>query len=123
MRIIQTAVVKKVLTKSEKQSLAQSFKKKYDQALSELEQLKFLLKRAEHQKKAEKILRIRKEIEAKEEQLQQLRFQEEQLTLLPEGTELKVSEVQYEEDLHVGMEWNEKSREIIVENGVVKEIR
>ncbi|WP_246218249.1 YlqD family protein [Litoribacterium kuwaitense] len=121
--MIRKAVVKKVLTPDERARIRATLQTNHDQAVREYEQLKFYLKRSEHQKQTETTQRLRKELVAKEEAVESINFQMEQLDLLPGGTELKVAEVEIEQDIEVGMQWEDKPAEIIVEDGVIKDIR
>lgn len=66
-----------------------------------------------------------KEIDDRLEKIKLLDFQLEQLHILPLGSELKEREVQALIEVNVGDRWDDitKMRAIVIEDGIVKEIR
>ncbi|GMB08484.1 YlqD protein [Thermolongibacillus altinsuensis] len=125
MKIIQTVEVKQKLTAKSKEKLLQKFSAEKQQLQRECEQLLFELKRLEKTKKFSP-LRLKehfdKEIEQRRQKIKLLDFQIEQLHILPLGSELKEQEVQAIIEVKEGDRW-ELARAIIIEDGIVKEIR
>lgn len=128
MKILQTVVVKQVLTDKSKQVLLEKYEANKLQLYKESEQLRFELKKLEKTKKFQQTQLTKhfdKEIQMRQEKIKLLDFQIEQLDLLPLGSELKESEVQSLVDIKEGDNWNELTakRTIIIKDGIVDEIR
>lgn len=128
VKIIQTVEVKQVLTEYSKKKLIDSLQSNKDQLLKECEQLKFELKKMEKLKKFDptKIkLYFTNEIEIRQEKIKQIEFQIEQIHMLPIGSEIKDKEVESIIDIKVGDNWDSvtTARTIVIEEGIVKEIR
>lgn len=128
MNIVHTITVKQVLTESTKEILLRRYENQKIQLKREHEQLQFEWKKIERAKKypSHKLSQhFQKEMDEKLEKIKLLDFQLEQLDILPIGSELKEKEVQGMIDIQVGDNWDEEalSKTIIIENGIVKEIR
>ena len=128
VKVIQTVVVKHVLTETSKNRLLSKYDEKKFQLQKESEQLKFELKKQEKAKKFPPELvkkQFNNEIRNREEKIRQVDFQIEQLHILPLGSEIKDSELQALVEINVGDSWDEFSTEktILVKDGVVVEIR
>jgi YlqD protein len=128
LNILHTITVKQVLTVSTKEALQKRYEDQKFQLKREHEQLQFEWKKIERAKKypSQKLSQhFQKEMEDKLEKIKLLDFQLEQLAILPIGSELKEKEVQGMIDIQVGDNWDEAalSKTIIIEDGVIKEIR
>ena len=128
MRIIQTIEVKQILTEDSKEMLLERFEARKRNLQQECDQLRFELKRLEKTRQHSPILlkqHFEKEINSRLEKIKLLDFQIEQLNILPLGSELKEREVQALVEVKVGDRWDDiiSPRAIIVENGIVREIR
>ncbi|MGX6441969.1 YlqD family protein [Neobacillus sp. K501] len=128
MQIIQTVVVKQILTEESKQKLLEKYFAAKLQLQKEYQQLQFELKRLEKNKKYQTSLlnkHFEKELQKRGEKEKQLEFQIEQLHMLPIGSELKEKEVQALIEVNVGDVWDEKltQRTILIKDGMIEEIR
>lgn len=128
MKILQTVVVKQVLTEMSKQALLEKYEANKQRFYKEAEQLRFELKKLEKTKKFQQTQLMKhfdKEIQMRQEKMKLLDFQMEQLHILPIGSELKESEVQAVVDVKEGDKWHELTgkRTIIIKDGIVDEIR
>jgi hypothetical protein len=128
MQIIQTVVVKQVLTENSKKKLFDHYHTQKLQLQKESSQLHFELKRLEKAKTfspGSLKNHFEKEINKRLEKEKLLDFQIEQLHMLPLGSELKEKEVQALVEVKVGDSWNERlgQPEIIIKDGIIKEIR
>lgn len=128
MQIIQTVVVKQILTESSKQKLSEKYQGKMLQLKKECDQLHFELKRLEKTKtfSPEALKKhFQKEIQIRKEKIKLLEFQMEQLHILPLGSEIKEKEVQALKEINVGDAWEEFLGQpcIIIKDGIIKEIR
>ncbi|MFC4320206.1 YlqD family protein [Litchfieldia salsa] len=128
MKIIQTVIVKQILTENSKSSLLESFQQKQQQLKKELEQLKFELKKFDKSVKQNKVTinnQYHKEMTNREEKMKLLDFQISQIHMLPLGSELKEKEVQALVEVSPGDNWNEimQAKTIIVKEGIIQEIR
>jgi hypothetical protein len=128
VNILHTITVKQVLTESTKQDLSKRYENQKKYLKREYEQLQFEWKKIERSKKypSHKLSQhFQKEMNEKLEKIKLLDFQLEQLDILPIGSELKEKEVQGMIDIQVGDNWDEEalSKSIIIEDGIVKEIR
>jgi hypothetical protein len=128
MKIIQTIEVKQILTEQSKAKLLEKFEVGKQKLQRECEQLRFELKRLEKTKKHSPALlkqHFEKEINSRLEKMKLFDFQIEQLHILPLGSEIKEREVQALVDVNVGDRWEEViiPKAIIIEDGIVKEIR
>jgi hypothetical protein len=128
MKILQTVVVKQILTENSKQKLLEQYFSNKMQYLKECDQLQFELKRLEKTKKFETnglMRHFEKEMQKRKEKVKLLEFQIEQLHMLPVGSELKDKEVQAIVDINIGDKWEEQIGEstIIVKDGMIAEIR
>ncbi|MEH7415422.1 YlqD family protein [Neobacillus drentensis] len=128
MQLIQTVVVKQVLTEKSKEQLFEKFRGKMLQLKKESEQLLFEQKRMEKTKNFSTEALKKKfetEIQIRKEKMKLLEFQTEQLHNLPLGSEIQEREVQALVEVNVGDLWDDKFGQvsIIIEDGVIKEIR
>jgi len=128
MQIIQTVVVKQILTENSKQQLFDQYQGRKRQLQKECDQLQFEFKRIEKTKVHSSALlkkHFEKELESRREKIKLLDFQMEQLHILPIGSELKEKEVKALIDVKVGDLWDDSKVQpaILIEDGIVKEIR
>ncbi|RAN23503.1 hypothetical protein VC88_05740 [Geobacillus sp. A8] len=128
MKLIQTVEVRQIVTERSKQMLTAAFTARKQQLKRECDQLRFEQKRMEKSGNYPPALvkqYFAKEIDERMEKMKLLEFQLEQLRMLPLGSELKEREVEALVEVNVGDSWEEvtKTRAIIIEDGVVKEIR
>lgn len=128
VNILQTVVVKQVLTETSKQVLLSKFELEKSQLQKESEQLRFEMRKLE---KAKKMTvnsfknRFENEIHTRLEKIKLLDFKIEQLHMLPLGSELKEKECQAIVEVNVGDAWEDIQTEktIIIKDGIVDEIR
>jgi hypothetical protein len=128
MQIIQSVVVKQILTENSRNKLFEKYQTQKQQLQKECSQLQFELKRIEKTKTfSPSALKkhFEKEIQMREEKVKLLEFQMEQLHMLPLGSELKEKEIQALIDIKVGDPWDEKMGQptIIIKDGIIEEIR
>jgi hypothetical protein len=128
MKIIQTVEVKQILTEESKAKLLKKFEERKRSLQQECEQLRFELKRLEKTRKHSPFLlkqHFEKEINDRLEKVKLLDFQIEQLHILPLGSELKEREIQALVEVNIGDKWEKviAPKTIIIEDGIVKEIR
>ncbi|MEH7546243.1 MULTISPECIES: YlqD family protein [Bacillaceae] len=128
MQLIQTVVVKQVLTEKSKEQLYEKFQGRMLQLKKESEQLLFEQKRLEKTKNFSSEALKKKfetEIRTRKEKIKLLEFQMEQLHNLPLGSEIQEREVQALVEVNVGDQWDNSVGQstIIIEDGIVKEIR
>ncbi|MBV7503759.1 YlqD family protein [Bacillus sp. sid0103] len=128
MQIIQTVVVKQILTEDSKKKLFDQYEARKLQLQREKSQLQFELKRMEKTKNfSPGTLKnhFEKEINKRLEKEKLLEFQIEQLHMLPLGSELKEKEIQALIEVKVGDSWTDRlgQPEIIIKDGVIEEIR
>lgn len=128
MEILQTVVVKQVLTEKSKKELVDKFQRQKIQQQKECDQLRFEQKRLE---KSERSLSssfkayFDKELDKRKEKIKLIDFQIEQLHMLPLGSEIKERELQSIVEVKVGDKWDEAilTKTIVVKEGIVTEIR
>ncbi|RTR35557.1 hypothetical protein EKG37_02700 [Robertmurraya yapensis] len=128
MNILQSVVVKQVLTEKSKEQLLQKYEGNRLQLKKECEQLMFELKKLEKTKKYQignLNKQFEKEIHTRREKIKLLEFQIEQLHMLPLGSELKEKEIQSIVEINVGDVWEDivTNKTIIIKDGIVAEIR
>ncbi|WP_066068579.1 YlqD family protein [Neobacillus soli] len=128
MQLIQTVVVKQIVTEKSKQLLFDNYHSRKLQLQKECDQLLFEMKRVEKTKTfpPEALKKqFEKEIQMRKEKIKLLEFQIEQLHILPLGSELIEKEVQALMDVNEGDIWDEQmgQPEIIIKDGIIKEIR
>ncbi|WP_053362135.1 YlqD family protein [Bacillus sp. FJAT-27251] len=128
MKVLQTVVVKQVLTETSKERLLNKYGTKKQQLQKESEQLKFEWKKQEKSKKhPPEILKrqFENEIRLRGEKIKLLEFHIEQLHILPLGSELKESELQALVEIQEGDLWDDflAEKTVVVKDGVVVEIR
>ncbi|MED3561382.1 hypothetical protein BIV60_12690 [Bacillus sp. MUM 116] len=128
MQIIQSVVVKQVLTEKSKEKLFETFRAQKLQLQKERDQLLFEMKRLEKSKNfsAGALKKhFEKEIQMRQDKEKLLDFQIEQLHILPIGSELKEKEVQALIEIKVGDIWGDENGQptIIIRDGIIDEIR
>ncbi len=128
MKILQTVVVKQVLTENSKQKLFETYSLRKQQLEKECDQLRFEMKKLEKSKKFQPVSLIKhfeKEIHLRQEKTKLLDFQIEQLHILPLGSELKEKEVKAIIEIEEGDRWDDiqSGKTIIIKDGIVNEIR
>ncbi|WP_026692518.1 YlqD family protein [Peribacillus kribbensis] len=128
MEILQTVIVKHVLTETSKNQLLEKYEHNKGQLLKECGQLRFELKKMEKMKKMHPgslKVHFEKEINKRQEKIKMLDFQIDQLGLLPLGSELKDRELQAIVKVEVGQVWDEAigTKTIVVKDGMITEIR
>lgn len=127
MKILQSVVVKQVVTEKSKKELHNKFESNLLQLQKECEQLQFEQKRFEKNSKlnsTETRNHFEKEIQKRNEKIKLISFQIEQLHLLAFGSELRVKEMQTIIEVNVGDSWDKVNQaEIIIKDGIVQEIR
>ncbi|EKN64087.1 hypothetical protein BABA_23890 [Neobacillus bataviensis LMG 21833] len=128
MQMIQTVVVKQILTEKSKQSLLNTYQAKKLQLQKECDQLQFEQKRLETTKNFSPGTlkrQFEKEIQMRKEKIKLVEFQIEQLHILPLGSELTEKEVQVLVEIKVGDIWDERIGQpaIIIKDGIIEEIR
>ncbi|WP_066365027.1 YlqD family protein [Neobacillus fumarioli] len=128
MQIIQTVVVKQVLTEKSKAKLFETYHARKLQLQKECDQLHFEMKRLENTKTfspGSLKVQFEKEISLRREKVKLIDFQIEQLHILPIGSELKETEMQALVDIKVGDHWDAISGQpvIIIKDGIIEEIR
>jgi Tfp pilus assembly protein PilP len=128
MQLIQTVIVKQILTEKSKQRLLEKYFAGKLQMQKEYEQLQFELKKLEKAKKYQPSAlktHFEKELQKRHDKEKLYEFQIEQLHMLPLGSELKEKEVQALIDVNVGDDWEQVMRQhtIIIKDGLIEEIR
>ncbi|WP_338753971.1 YlqD family protein [Bacillus sp. FJAT-52991] len=128
MYILQTVVVKQVLTEKMKRQLLLSYEEQKSQLQREYEQLRFEQKKAEKKyknSKKESAQLYEKEMQKRLDKIQNIEFQVNQLSLLPLGSELKEQELQTMTEVNVGDRWSdiENEKTIIIKDGIIIDIR
>jgi hypothetical protein len=128
MKLLQSVVVKQLLTENSKADLFNKYQSKKLQLQKECDQLRFELKKLEKTKKYQPLNLIKhfeKEIHNRQEKIKLADFQIEQLHILPLGSEIKEREVQALVEVNEGDNWNDflTSKTIIIKDGIVAEIR
>jgi predicted transcriptional regulator len=127
MKILQSVVVKQVLTEKSKKELLNNFESNLFRLRKECEQLQFEQKKLE---KNSKLLlkdirnQFENELKKRSEKMKMISFQIDQLNHLELGSEIKEKEVQAIIDVQVGDCWdNINQAEIVIKDGIVQEIR
>jgi ribose 1,5-bisphosphokinase PhnN len=124
--------VKMILTEASRRQLEQEFNTLKNRYSLELEQLQFQAKKllAEAQRRGHEALevvqqRLIREENTRRDKMGQLDFQLEQLQNLPEGSEVLYTTVDSYVEIRPGDDWESlmNDTEIILEDGIVKEIR
>lgn len=128
MQLIQTVIVKQILTKQSKNKLLNKYFAGKLQMQKEYEQLQFELKKLEKAKKYQASAlktHFEKELEKRLDKEKLYEFQIEQLHMLPLGSELKEKEVQALVEVNVGDDWEKVMGQhtIIIKDGKIEEIR
>lgn len=128
MQLIQTVVVKQILTEKSKDQLFEQYHSQKLQLQKECDQLQFEFKRIDRTKtfSSDALKKhFDKEIKSRREKIKLLDFQVEQLHILPIGSELKEKEIQALIEVNVGDKWNENLLQpsIIIKDGIIQEIR
>ncbi len=126
MKIIYPITVKQILTKNSKEKLIHKWQAKKEEMKQECDQLYFQLKKAEKTTKNQSIIsQYHQEINKRKEKMKLMEFKLQQIDMLPLGSELKEREVNAVIEVKEGDNWDQLLNEktIVIEDGVVKEIR
>ncbi|KAA9025900.1 YlqD family protein [Niallia endozanthoxylica] len=128
MKLLQSVVVKQVLTDKSKGELQKKYHTSLVQLQKECDQLRFELKKLEKSKKFQQASlksQFDKEIQNRLEKVKLIEFQLEQLHMLPLGSEIKESEVQALVEIQEGDRWSEliQRKTIVIKDDIVIEIR
>jgi hypothetical protein len=128
MKLLQSVVVKQVLTEKSKGELQEKYHTNILQLQKECDQLRFEMKKLEKSKKFHQLnltKQFEKEIHVRVEKIKLIEFQLEQLHILPLESELKEKEVQALVDIQIGDCWSKLTREktIVIKDDFVVEIR
>ncbi|MGP7817527.1 YlqD family protein [Niallia sp. 01092] len=128
MQILQTVIVKQVLTESTKENLLEKYKQTLVQLEKECQQLRFEEKKQSRnqQLSTNKIKSYyNSEMKKRLEKQKDIEFLIDQIHILPLGSELKEQEVTALVEINEGDVWHDaiSSKTIIVKDGVVEEIR
>ncbi|GAK00290.1 MULTISPECIES: YlqD family protein [Geomicrobium] len=130
MRIEKNVLVRHVLTEDYRKKLLTKMDQEKDRLTNEVEQLRFQAqKQAKEQTDAKnKALiktRFNAEINKRTQRVESITFRENKIRTLPEGSLVTGDTVKRYTDIQVGDRWadHKLEDEIIVEDGVIKEIR
>lgn len=127
MKIIQKATVKQVLTATSRDELRERFSQRTKQLEQECRQLEFEQKKLERKpelSKQEVERRFSKEISRRRDRIKWMAHQLNQLSILPDGSELETDEVETIVDIEVGDYWEEiRNKEIVIQDGKVIRVR
>jgi|SRR3954452_22550806 YlqD protein len=128
MKLLQSVLVKQVLTEKSKGELQEKYHTNKLQLQKECDQLQFELKKLEKTKRFQQQSlknQFDKEIQNRIEKVKLIEFQLEQLHMLPLGSELKEQEVQALVDIDQGDRWSAltQRKTIVVKDDIVIEIR
>ena len=127
MKVIKKIKVKKIVTNQVKAELNEDYQFKIFKLEQECEQLRFEEKKMLQQnpsKKVEIVAKFEKEINSRKDHIKWYQYKQEQLDILPIGSEIEDGEVEALIELKEGMNWDEvtKERTIMVEDGIIKKI-
>ncbi|RSK27005.1 hypothetical protein EJF36_09035 [Bacillus sp. HMF5848] len=128
MQIMKKVVVKQLLTEQSKQKLLEKYTLTKELLHKECGQLQFELKKTE-KSRPHQITHVReyfkKEIQDRQEKIDLLEFQMEQLHTLPLGSEIKEQELDAIINVSVGDNWPDlnQAQVIVVKDGIIVEIR
>jgi hypothetical protein len=114
------------LTENSKEKLIHKWQAKKEEMKRECDQLYFQLKKAEKTTKNQSIIsQYHQEINKRKEKMKLMEFKLQQIDMLPLGSELKEREVNAVIEVKEGDNWDQLLNEktIVIEDGVVKEIR
>lgn len=125
--MIKKIKVKKIVTNQVKAELNEDYQFKIFKLEQECEQLRFEEKKMLQQnpsKKVEIVAKFEKEINSRKDHIKWYQYKQEQLDILPIGSEIEDGEVEALIELKEGMNWDEvtKERTIMVEDGIIKKI-
>lgn len=128
MKLLQSVVVKQVLTEKSKEKLQEKYHTNILQLQKECDQLRFEMKKLEKSKKfhqANLSKQFEKEIQNRLEKIKLIEFQLEQLHILPLESELKEKEVQALVEVQIGDRWSKLTGEktIVIKDDFIVEIR
>ncbi|KIY20878.1 MULTISPECIES: YlqD family protein [Mesobacillus] len=126
MKVLQTIVVKQVLTEESKEKIHRKYHSKKLQLQKECDQLRFERKKLEKSKQfSPETLKkhFEQKIKTHQEKIKLLDFQIDQLHILPLGSEWKETELQGIVEVNIGDQWETLGKTIIVKDGIVTEIR
>jgi hypothetical protein len=128
MKLLQSVVVKQVLSEKSKKELEEKYLSNKLQLQKESDQLRFELKKLEKTAKFKQQTlknQFEKEIHIRLEKIKLIEFQLEQLHMLPLGSEIKEQEVQAIVDVHIGDNWSSfiQNKTIVIKDDLVIDIR
>lgn len=128
MKLLQSVVVKQVLTEKSKEKLQEKYHTNILQLQKECDQLRFEMKKLEKNKKLYQpnlSKQFEKEIQNRLEKIKLIEFQLEQLHILPLESELKEKEVQALVEVQIGDRWSKLTGEktIVIKDDFIVEIR
>ncbi|HEY4550651.1 MAG TPA: YlqD family protein [Bacillus sp. (in: firmicutes)] len=128
MKLLQSVVVKQVLTEKSKEGLQEKYHTNILQLQKECDQLRFEMKKLEKNKKLYQpnlSKQFEKEIQNRLEKIKLIEFQLEQLHILPLESELKEKEVQALVEVQIGDRWSKLTGEktIVIKDDFIVEIR
>jgi hypothetical protein len=125
MEILQTVVIKQILTEKSKEDLMEHFRDQKIQLQRECEQLRFEQKKMETTKRRlpSSLQAFDKEIQIRTEKTKMLEFRMEQLHILPLGSEIKQKDVQAIINVEVGDVWDANEKTIVIKDGIVVDIK
>ena len=128
MKLLQSVVVKQVLTEKSKEGLQEKYHTNILQLQKECDQLRFEMKKLEKNKKIHQpnlSKQFEKEIQNRLEKIKLIEFQLEQLHILPLESELKEKEVQALVEVQIGDRWSKLTGEktIVIKDDFIVEIR
>src|SRR3954451_337245 len=128
MKLLQSVVVKQVLTEKSKGKLQEKYHTNINQLKKECDQLRFEMKKLEESKKFNQsnlTKQFEKEIHNRNEKIKLIEFQVAQLHILPLESEIKEKEIQALIDVQIGDCWSKLTREktIVIKDDFVVEIR
>jgi hypothetical protein len=124
MQIIRKVPVKEILTESSRARLRDKFERRSQQLDQECKQLAFEQKKLEHKpgvSKQEVERRFSKEIGHRKDRLRWLEYQQKQLDILPDESEIETDEVEALINIEEGDYWNDviQERQIVIKDGKV----
>src|SRR3954467_1899714 len=128
MKLLQSVVVKQVLTEKSKEGLQEKYHTNILQLQKECDQLRFEMKKLEKNKKFHQpnlSKQFEKEIQNRLEKIKLIEFRLEQLHILPLESELKEKEVQALVEVQIGDRWSKLTGEktIVIKDDFIVEIR
>ncbi|GAA0298943.1 hypothetical protein GGQ92_000183 [Gracilibacillus halotolerans] len=127
MKVIKKIKVKKIITTQLKAELNEEYEFKIFKLEQECEQLRFEKKKMLQQNPSKKIditAKFEKEINSRKDHIKWYQYKQQQLDVLPIGSEIEDGEVEALIELKEGMNWDDltKERTIMIEDGIIKKL-